>query len=306
MCAGHSTHGGLRVLSTPPPVLSASNHALLLNPDSPEINRRAPALFRVRFATTQGDIVFELHRDWAPLGVDRFYNLVRAGYYDDTRFYRVVKDRWTQFGINGDPEISKIWRTRTLPDEPRRASNARGTIAFAFAAPGMLALLLALPLIYWLLRMIPPLPRLIRFPAIRLLIGLCRETRCRVHIVHLSSADALPMIAQARNEGLPLFVETCPHYLFFAAEEIPDGDPLNKCAPPIRERENRELQGFAGVELSSWDIGYFAEKQRQSLYEFDEEELRPYFPAERVLAACADPARLERMPVHEFVSLLVV
>jgi allantoinase len=61
-----------------------------------------------------------------------------------------------------------------------------------------------------------------------------------VHIVHLSSADALPMIAQARVEGLPLFVETCPHYLVFAAEEIPDGDSRFKCAPPIRERENRE------------------------------------------------------------------
>ena len=124
-----------RVLSTPPPVLSAANRALLLNPDSPEMNRRAPDVFRVRFATTKGDIVFEMHRDWSPLGVDRFYNLVRAGYYDDTRFYRVVKDRWTQFGINGDPEISKVWRNRTLPDEPRRVSNTRGTIAFAFAVP---------------------------------------------------------------------------------------------------------------------------------------------------------------------------
>ena len=76
--------------------------------------------------------------------------------------------------------------------------------------------------------------------AIRLLIALCRQTGCRVHVVHLSSADALPMIAEARSEGLPLFVETCPHYLVFAAEEIPDGDTRYKCAPPIRERENRE------------------------------------------------------------------
>ncbi len=83
-------------------------------------------------------------------------------------------------------------------------------------------------------------PREWEHAAIRLLIELCRDTGCRVHIVHLSSADAVPMIAQARAEGLPLFVETCPHYLFFAAEEIPDGDPMFKCAPPIRERENRE------------------------------------------------------------------
>ena len=76
--------------------------------------------------------------------------------------------------------------------------------------------------------------------AIRLLIGLCRETRCRVHVVHLATADALPMIAEARAEGLPLTVETCPHYLTFAAEEVPDGDPRYKCAPPIRSLENRE------------------------------------------------------------------
>ena len=124
-----------RVLSLPKPVLSAENRALLLKPDSPEMNRQAPAVFRARFATSRGDIVFELHRDWAPLGVDHFYNLIRAGYYDDTRFYRVIKDKWAQFGINGDPRIAKVWRTRTLPDEPRHESNVRGTIAYAFAVP---------------------------------------------------------------------------------------------------------------------------------------------------------------------------
>jgi allantoinase len=76
--------------------------------------------------------------------------------------------------------------------------------------------------------------------AIQLMIELCRDFRCHVHIVHLSSADALPLIAPARGEGLPLSIETCPHYLTFAAEEIPDGDTRYKCAPPIRGRENRE------------------------------------------------------------------
>jgi allantoinase len=76
--------------------------------------------------------------------------------------------------------------------------------------------------------------------AIALLIRLCREFRCHVHIVHLAASEALPMIAKARAEGLPLTVETCPHYLTFAAEEIPDGDPRFKCAPPIRSAENRE------------------------------------------------------------------
>jgi allantoinase len=76
--------------------------------------------------------------------------------------------------------------------------------------------------------------------AIDLMIRLCREFKCKVHIVHLSSSDALPAIRAARSEGLPFTVETCPHYLTFAAEEIEDGDPRYKCAPPIRERENRE------------------------------------------------------------------
>ena len=77
--------------------------------------------------------------------------------------------------------------------------------------------------------------------AIQLLLRLCRTYRFRLHIVHLSTARALPEIRRARAEGLPLSVETCPHYLTFAAEEIADGDTLLKCAPPIRGRENREL-----------------------------------------------------------------
>jgi allantoinase len=83
-------------------------------------------------------------------------------------------------------------------------------------------------------------PREWEHDAIRLMIALCRETGCRVHVVHLASADALPMIAEARAEGLPLTVETGPHYLTFAAEDIPDGDTRFKCAPPIRERAHRE------------------------------------------------------------------
>jgi allantoinase len=83
-------------------------------------------------------------------------------------------------------------------------------------------------------------PRQWEHDAIALMIRLCRKYRCRTHIVHLSSADALPMLSKARSEGLPLTVETCPHYLYFTAEEIPDGDTRYKCAPPIREQENRE------------------------------------------------------------------
>lgn len=83
-------------------------------------------------------------------------------------------------------------------------------------------------------------PRKWENDAINLMIRLCREHNCPVHIVHLSSSEALPAIRAAKDEGLPFTVETCPHYLTFAAEEITDGDPRFKCAPPIRERENRE------------------------------------------------------------------
>jgi peptidyl-prolyl cis-trans isomerase A (cyclophilin A) len=114
---------------------SGGASALLLTPDAPEIHLRAPNEFKVRLETTKGSFVLEVHREWSPHGVDHFYNLVRNGYYDQTRFYRVVSDRWTQFGINGDPKIATIWRNRTIPDDPRMISNTIGTVAYAFAVP---------------------------------------------------------------------------------------------------------------------------------------------------------------------------
>ena len=107
----------------------------LLTPDAPEMKQRAPDLFNVRLETTQGALVLEVHRDWSPHGVDRFYNLVRHGYYDQSKIFRISKGTWAQFGINGDPKISTAWRERTIPDDPRKQSNVRGTIAFAFAVP---------------------------------------------------------------------------------------------------------------------------------------------------------------------------
>jgi peptidyl-prolyl cis-trans isomerase A (cyclophilin A) len=97
--------------------------------------QQTPGVFRVRLQTTRGDIVLELHRDWAPHGVDRVYTLVRNKYYDDNRFFRVIKDRWVQFGVNGNPQVSKLWREAHIPDDPRKESNVRGTVAFAFAVP---------------------------------------------------------------------------------------------------------------------------------------------------------------------------
>ena len=103
--------------------------ALLLAPQP------APAAFRVRLDTSKGPIVIDVHRDWAPNGAGRFRELIEAGYYDDSRFFRVVKGRWAQFGINGDPAVAKAWRERTIPDDPPKESNVRGTVAFAFAVP---------------------------------------------------------------------------------------------------------------------------------------------------------------------------
>jgi peptidyl-prolyl cis-trans isomerase A (cyclophilin A) len=97
--------------------------------------QHAPDVFKVRFETTKGSFIVEVHRDWAPNGADHFYELVRARYYDDSRFYRVVKGRWVQFGIAGDSKGAKEWRTHTVPDDSRRQSNVRGMISYAFAVP---------------------------------------------------------------------------------------------------------------------------------------------------------------------------
>jgi cyclophilin family peptidyl-prolyl cis-trans isomerase len=96
----------------------------------------APAIYRVKVETTQGDFVMEIHRDWAPIGADRFYNLVRAGFYDDSRFFRVIAKRFAQFGIAGDPQVAAVWRNQTIADDPVRQSNTRGTFAFAMTGPG--------------------------------------------------------------------------------------------------------------------------------------------------------------------------
>jgi cyclophilin family peptidyl-prolyl cis-trans isomerase len=89
----------------------------------------------VRLETSKGNIDIEVTRAWAPRGADRFVALARHGYYDANRFFRITPKRWAQFGINGDPQIAKAWRTQTIPDDPFTQSNLRGTVAFAFAVP---------------------------------------------------------------------------------------------------------------------------------------------------------------------------
>ena len=110
-------------------------HAALMDPHNGYWKQDAPAVFQVKIATSQGDFTIEAHRDWAPHGVDRFYNLVRAGFYDDSRFYRVIARDFAQFGIAGDPTVAAVWRNEAIPDDPVKQSNVRGTIAFAMTGP---------------------------------------------------------------------------------------------------------------------------------------------------------------------------
>lgn len=95
----------------------------------------APATFKTRFKTTKGDVVLELHRAWSPAGVDRFYNLVKIGYFKDIAFFRVMSGFMAQFGIHGDPAISAKWRPAQISDDPVKESNTRGRISFAMAGP---------------------------------------------------------------------------------------------------------------------------------------------------------------------------
>jgi len=98
-------------------------------------NAQAPQRFVVRLETTKGNIVLECFRDWAPHGADRFYELVASGYYDDAAIFRIRPKTWAQFGISGDPKVAQAWRSKTIPDDPFKEPNVRGTVAFAWAVP---------------------------------------------------------------------------------------------------------------------------------------------------------------------------
>lgn len=91
----------------------------------------APDTFKVKFETTQGDVVAEFYREWAPQGVDRVYNLVKQNYFTDMRLFRVVPDFVVQFGIHGDPEVMAKWMNAKLMDDPVKQTNAPGTLTFA-------------------------------------------------------------------------------------------------------------------------------------------------------------------------------
>ena len=99
--------------------------------DPSAANETAPDTFSVVFDTTKGPITVDVERALAPIGVDRFYNLVRVGFYDDVAFFRVVPGFVAQFGLNGDPAVNKLWRDSRIQDDPVVGSNTEGTITFA-------------------------------------------------------------------------------------------------------------------------------------------------------------------------------
>ena len=123
---GHGAKGG------PSP---ETRRAVLLNPSAPFWTATAPPEYDVQFKTTKGAFVLQVTRAWAPRGADRFFNLVRSGYYDDSRFTRVVPGFIAQFGIAGDPAINAIWARRSFPDDAVHEANVRGTIGFAMTGP---------------------------------------------------------------------------------------------------------------------------------------------------------------------------
>jgi len=123
-----------RALESIDVVASANSLEALLNPKA--ATDRAPAKFRVRMETSRGVMVLELERALAPHGVDRFYNLVKLGYFDGCRFFRVMPTFIVQFGLGGNPKVNSAWREATIPDDPVKGTNKRGTICFAMKGPG--------------------------------------------------------------------------------------------------------------------------------------------------------------------------
>ena len=107
----------------------------LLDPKSAAVNLTASAEFKVKLETSKGDVVLKITREWAPKGADRFYSLVKNGFYDECRFYRVLPKYVAQFGIHGDPAVSGKWREVPIDDDPVNQKNTRGRLTFAKSGP---------------------------------------------------------------------------------------------------------------------------------------------------------------------------
>ncbi|MFT7518533.1 MAG: peptidyl-prolyl cis-trans isomerase A (cyclophilin A) [Kiritimatiellia bacterium] len=109
--------------------LPSGHHPALLDPKL--ASETAPDVFKVRFETTKGSFVVEAHKEWAPVGVDRFYNMVKIGYFNDVKFFRAVDGFMVQFGISGYPAVNKVWQESRLQDDPPKQGNDQGYITFA-------------------------------------------------------------------------------------------------------------------------------------------------------------------------------
>lgn len=140
-CGGEQSEGDQTAQqSAPPPAPGPPAAAAPAAPSNPllnpmAMNDTAPNVYRVKFETSKGDFTVEVTRAWAPLGADRFYNLVKDGFYDDARFFRVIQGFMAQFGIHGDPQVSARWRTARIQDDPVKQSNTRGMVTFAMGGP---------------------------------------------------------------------------------------------------------------------------------------------------------------------------
>ena len=122
-------------VETPPPVEApraslpeGANPALT---DPSKATEKAPDVFKAKFETTKGEFIVEVHRDWAPNGADRFYNMVKIGYLDDVAFFRAIENFMVQFGLHGLPEVNRHWSESNIQDDPVKESNKPGMITFA-------------------------------------------------------------------------------------------------------------------------------------------------------------------------------
>ena len=112
-----------------PAAAPAGPNRALLNPAA--LKAKAPEMFKAKFTTGKGDFVIEVHREWAPLGADRFYNLVKNGFFDNAAFFRVISGFMVQFGVGPNPAVNKAWEHATIVDDPVKQSNTRGFVTFA-------------------------------------------------------------------------------------------------------------------------------------------------------------------------------
>ena len=130
--AGAFARGVSAQAAPPPEKASAAFDAALLKPAS--LSEQAPDVFEVKFETTKGDFIVKVTRAWSPNGADRFYNLVKHGFYNGAAFFRVLDGFMAQFGINANPKVSAVWQTAGLKDDPVKKSNTRGYVTFAMAS----------------------------------------------------------------------------------------------------------------------------------------------------------------------------